>query len=222
MNLFPFLPLDGGHIFWAIVEKVRGRPVSLAVMERAGVVGFMLVIVLFLIGLSNDIGRLSGEGFRCAEAAGADAAWAVTRGEECEMDDAPPPASRARSSEARARAPATVAEAFQFTAAAHARPRRAPHQGRRVLDHLGRVRRARARTAGGLAALGLERGDTVALMLTNRPEFHWFDAAALHLGATPFSLYNTYTAEQIEYLLDDAAARILVTEQEFADRGREA
>jgi regulator of sigma E protease len=64
VNLFPFLPLDGGHIFWAIVEKVRGRPVSLRVMERAGVVGFMLVILIFLIGLSNDIDRLSGEGFR--------------------------------------------------------------------------------------------------------------------------------------------------------------
>ena len=63
VNLFPFLPLDGGHIFWAIVEKVRRRPVPLAVMERAGVVGFMLVIGLFLIGLSNDIDRLSGEGF---------------------------------------------------------------------------------------------------------------------------------------------------------------
>ncbi len=63
VNLFPFLPLDGGHIFWAIVEKVRGRPVPFSVMERAGVVGFMLVILVFLVGLSNDIGRLSGEGF---------------------------------------------------------------------------------------------------------------------------------------------------------------
>ncbi len=63
VNLFPFLPLDGGHIFWAVVEKVRGKPVPLRVMERSGVVGFMLVIGLFLIGLSNDIGRLTGEGF---------------------------------------------------------------------------------------------------------------------------------------------------------------
>jgi regulator of sigma E protease len=63
VNLFPFLPLDGGHIFWAVVEKVRRKPVPFAVMERAGVVGFMLVIGLFLIGLSNDIDRLSGEGF---------------------------------------------------------------------------------------------------------------------------------------------------------------
>jgi regulator of sigma E protease len=64
VNLFPFLPLDGGHIFWAIVEKVRRKPVPLAVMERAGVVGFMLVILVFLVGLSNDISRLSGEGFQ--------------------------------------------------------------------------------------------------------------------------------------------------------------
>ena len=64
VNLFPFLPLDGGHIFWAAVEKLRGgKPVPFSVMERAGVVGFMLVIGLFAIGLTNDIGRLSGEGF---------------------------------------------------------------------------------------------------------------------------------------------------------------
>jgi regulator of sigma E protease len=63
VNLFPFLPLDGGHIFWAIVEKIRGKPVAFSVMERAGVVGFMLVILIFLVGLSNDIDRLSGEGF---------------------------------------------------------------------------------------------------------------------------------------------------------------
>ncbi len=63
VNLFPFLPLDGGHIFWAVVEKVRGRPVPLSVMERSGVVGFMLVIGLFVIGLTNDIGRLTGDGF---------------------------------------------------------------------------------------------------------------------------------------------------------------
>jgi regulator of sigma E protease len=64
VNLFPFLPLDGGHIFWAIVEKVRRKPVPLAVMERASVVGFMLVILLFIVGFTNDIDRLSGEGFQ--------------------------------------------------------------------------------------------------------------------------------------------------------------
>lgn len=63
INLLPFLPLDGGHIFWSLVEKLRGRPVSLRVMERASVLGFVLVAMLFFIGLSNDIGRLTGEGF---------------------------------------------------------------------------------------------------------------------------------------------------------------
>jgi regulator of sigma E protease len=63
INLFPFLPLDGGHIFWSLVEKVRGRPVPFRVMERAGALGFVLVIMLFVLGLTNDIGRLTGEGF---------------------------------------------------------------------------------------------------------------------------------------------------------------
>jgi regulator of sigma E protease len=63
INLFPFLPLDGGHIFWAVAEKVRGRAIPFSVMERAGFVGFVLVIALFMVGLTNDIGRLTGEGF---------------------------------------------------------------------------------------------------------------------------------------------------------------
>jgi regulator of sigma E protease len=63
INLFPFLPLDGGHIFWALAEKVRGRPIPFRLIERVSVVGFMLVAFLFVVGLSNDIGRLTGEGF---------------------------------------------------------------------------------------------------------------------------------------------------------------
>jgi regulator of sigma E protease len=63
VNLFPFLPLDGGHIFWAVAEKIRGRPIPYQVMERASVVGFLLVAFLFVVGLTNDIDRLRGEGF---------------------------------------------------------------------------------------------------------------------------------------------------------------
>jgi len=63
INLLPILPLDGGHIFWSLIEKLRGKPASLRVIERATVVGFALVAVLMFIGLSNDIGRLTGEGF---------------------------------------------------------------------------------------------------------------------------------------------------------------
>ena len=63
INLFPFLPLDGGHVFWALAEKVRGRRIPFEVMERAGVVGFALILMLFVIGLSNDISTLTGSGF---------------------------------------------------------------------------------------------------------------------------------------------------------------
>ena len=69
--------------------------------------------------------------------------------------------------------------------------------------------------AGGLAKLGVGRGDTVAIMLTNRPEFHIVDLAAAMLGATPFSIYATYPAEEIEYLITDAASKVAIIEQAF-------
>jgi regulator of sigma E protease len=64
INLFPFLPLDGGHIFWSLVEKVRGKPVPFRIVEQASVIGFMLVIVLVAIGFTNDLNRLTGGGFQ--------------------------------------------------------------------------------------------------------------------------------------------------------------
>jgi long-chain acyl-CoA synthetase len=71
------------------------------------------------------------------------------------------------------------------------------------------------RAAGGLAELGLRRGDTLGLLLTNRPEFHIADVAALLLGATPFSMYNTSAPGQLTHLLVDAGCRIVVTEPEL-------
>jgi regulator of sigma E protease len=59
LNLLPLLPLDGGHIVFAIVEGVRGRAVAREVYERVSIVGIGLVLLLFVIGLTNDIGRLS-------------------------------------------------------------------------------------------------------------------------------------------------------------------
>ena len=115
---------------------------------------------------------------------------------------------------------ATVAEGFQLTARAH--PDRCALRLKddelsiTWAEYADKVRR----TAAGLAGLGLGRGDAMGIMLTNRPEFHWFDAAALHLGATPFSIYNTYAPEQVEYQLQDAGADIVITEKAFADRIR--
>ncbi len=67
--------------------------------------------------------------------------------------------------------------------------------------------------AGGLAKLGIGRGDTVAIMLSNRIEFHVVDLAAAMLGATPFSIYETYPVEEVEYLLGDAVSKLAVVEQ---------
>ena len=69
--------------------------------------------------------------------------------------------------------------------------------------------------AGGLAALGVARGDAVAIMLNNRPEFHIVDYAALTVGATPFSIYQTYPAAEVEYLVNDSGARVAIVEQAY-------
>jgi long-subunit acyl-CoA synthetase (AMP-forming) len=109
----------------------------------------------------------------------------------------------------------SVAEAFLITA-----DRQPDEVALQTLDGSTSISWAqwRARSeaiAGGLRALGLERGDCVALMLTNRPEFHVVDLAATFVGATPFSLYATSSPEQVEYVMRDSAARILVTEGAF-------
>ncbi len=64
MNLMPFLPLDGGHIAWALAEKVRGRPISVETMFKVSSVGIVFLVIVVTIGLTNDIGKLTGgEGF---------------------------------------------------------------------------------------------------------------------------------------------------------------
>ena len=78
------------------------------------------------------------------------------------------------------------------------------------------------RIAAGLAGLGVGRGDTVALMLTNRPEFYPCDTAAIHLGAIPFSIYNTSSPEQIAYIFSNARNRVVIAEAQFIDRIRAA
>src|SRR4051794_23326507 len=116
----------------------------------------------------------------------------------------------------------TVAEAFVRTAAAYPdRVALRTRGGEREITWAEYGDLAE-RLALGLRALGLGRGDTIALMLTNRPEFHLADSAAIALGATPFSLYQTLAPDQIAYQLTDSAARIVVTEQAFLDRVLEA
>ncbi len=90
----------------------------------------------------------------------------------------------------------TACEAFQATAEAHPDRTAIRTRGDEFSCTWGEYAERVRSIAAGLAALGVDRGDTVALMLTNRPEFHFADAAAMHLGASPFSIYNTYTPEQ--------------------------
>ncbi len=73
------------------------------------------------------------------------------------------------------------------------------------------------RIAGGLASLGVRKGDTVALMLSNRPEFAACDMAAVALGAVPFSIYETSSSEQIAYVVGDAGARVAIVEAAYLD-----
>jgi long-subunit acyl-CoA synthetase (AMP-forming) len=79
-----------------------------------------------------------------------------------------------------------------------------------------------ARVARGLAALGVRRGDTVAMLLSNRPAFHVVDTAALHLGAPCLSVYPTLPPEDIAWAMRDAGADLLVTEAAMLERAREA
>jgi long-subunit acyl-CoA synthetase (AMP-forming) len=117
---------------------------------------------------------------------------------------------------------ATLAEAFRMTVAARADEVAIRTRGDAFTITWGELRKRVDALAGGLAGLGLERGETLALMLSNRPEFHLCDLAGVMLGAAPFSIYNTYTPEQIQYLVADAEAKVLICEQQYLDRVLEA
>ena len=116
--------------------------------------------------------------------------------------------------------PTTVCQAFQSTV-----ERRAEEPALRGPNGVGwtwrqygeQVRAA----AAGLSELGVGHGDTVACWVSNRPEFHFADTAATHLGAAPFSIYPTYTVEQAEEVIADSGARVLVTELRNLENARE-
>ncbi len=113
---------------------------------------------------------------------------------------------------------ATIVEAFEITSATLADRVAIRTKGdEQTLTWAQWHRRVRD-LAGGLHRLGLRRGDTLAIMLSNRPEFHIVDLAAVTLGATPFSIYQTYAANQIEYVVADADARIAVVERQYLER----
>jgi long-chain acyl-CoA synthetase len=118
----------------------------------------------------------------------------------------------------RALGAATMAEAFRITV-----EERPDELAIRTVDDAVRLTWSQLRDrsdalAGGLAGLGVGRGDTVALMLSNRPEFHIADLAVMTLGGASFSLYATSPPEQIAYVVRDAGARVAIVERALADR----
>ena len=185
INLFPFLPLDGGHIFWALAEKVRGRRDPVQRHGAGRVIGFALVICA--------VPRRPVERHRPARTARAQGAVAF----------------RSRSS--RTRTAWRAARRRRAVGAADDRRGVPPSRSRTTrtsvavrtqdderLADLGRAARARRRARRRPAPASASGAATrVALMLANRPEFHIADLAAMTLGATPFSIYLTSAPEQI-------------------------
>jgi long-subunit acyl-CoA synthetase (AMP-forming) len=76
----------------------------------------------------------------------------------------------------------------------------------------GDVRDLVSSAAAGLAAAGVARDDKVLLMMRNRPDFHWLDIATQFLRATPVSIYNSSSPEEIEYLANHADAEVAIVE----------
>jgi len=76
------------------------------------------------------------------------------------------------------------------------------------------MRRVRA-VALGLSALGVRRGDRVALLSENRPDWSVTDLAILGLGAVNVPIYTTQAPDQVRYILEDSGARVL-----FVSNGR--
>src|SRR6185503_8663103 len=111
----------------------------------------------------------------------------------------------------------TLVEAFRITAEDYADRVAVRTKDDEVSLTWGALRERVDALAGGLYDLGVRRGDTVALMLGNRPEFHIADLAVMTLGATPFSIYQTYSPEQIAYLIEDSGTRVALIEAQYAD-----
>jgi long-subunit acyl-CoA synthetase (AMP-forming) len=112
----------------------------------------------------------------------------------------------------------TMAEAFRLTAEDYGERVAVRTKDDEVRLTWAQLRDRVDALAGGLAKLGVRRGDRVALLLDNRPEFHIADLAVMTLGATPFSLYQTLAPEQMAYVIGDAGAKVAIAQAAYADQ----
>ncbi|MEV0308803.1 AMP-dependent synthetase/ligase [Nonomuraea fuscirosea] len=81
--------------------------------------------------------------------------------------------------------------------------------GWRTLTY-GQARERILEIAAGFAALGLEPGEAVALMMVNRSEHVLADLGAVHAGGVGCTVYSTFASEQIEFVANDVGARFAV------------
>lgn len=112
----------------------------------------------------------------------------------------------------------TLCGAFQATAEANADDV-AIRNGDGTVEFTWRDYSSRVRSiAAGLANLGVARGDTVGLLMNNDPMFHLVDTAVLHLGAIPFSMYQTLAVEQLEHVFANAGCNVVVAQEQFVPK----
>ena len=194
VNLFPFLPLDGGHIFWALAEKVRGKPIPYAdhgAGQRRGLPAGRVPVHHRPQQRHRPAAR-RGPGHPLALGHGAHHRAEARRRRRHDRRGVPHHAPPSGEGEVAVR---TKDDEVSLT--------------------WGELRGRVDALAGGLSGLGVGRGDSVALMLVNRPEFHLCDLAVMMCGGAGFSIYQTYTPEQIAFVVGDAGARVLICEQAF-------
>jgi len=85
------------------------------------------------------------------------------------------------------------------------------HWAQKSYDEVGEIVK---KLSLGLMALGIEKGDKVSILANTRPEWTYFDFAALTAGATVVPIYQTNSAEECEYVLENSDARAVIVEDE--------
>jgi len=127
-----------------------------------------------------------------------------------------PQAPVIKAADATADEPTTLTEVFEFVARVHARPDTLnyKHDGRWIpISSADVLQRARW-IAAGLYSLGIRRGERVAILSESRPEWTLTDAGCIFLGAIDVPIYPTLTPAQVQYILKDSGARVLLLANE--------
>ena len=220
VNLFPFLPLDGGHIFWSLVEAARqaGLPSGSWSARRWSASCSSSCCSSRSASPTTSAGLTGGDPISADPALRQRGFPVLASPAEERWKRRPRRCSGLRAAVLAGAHAQNLAVAFGRTRrAARRRPAIVMGEGDDYASPGTSCADQGGRVAGGLRSLGLGKGDTVALMLNNRPEFMPIDLAAVSLGAVPFSIYQTSSPEQIQYVVADAGAKIAIVESAYLD-----